>query len=239
MWIWLFNFFFHNMLLREIALVVLMVWVIIRFYHEYMRAANSRSDRVRRFGTRNIVLYTRKVLLALAIIFALVMVYDRVLPHWGIGAEQALTGSDAIVTSSSKVAQKSSKSTKAKSSSKSSRSVVAKSSSKSKSSTKKSSSKQSSAKKRVAKKSSQKASSKSSSVKQYTRGSKATAVAIVKQYFKKHPHQKSSDIDTFKYAGKTTAYDQVAYQVGGYAKGSTEMLHLFYVYEDGRIATVY
>ncbi|KRM87065.1 hypothetical protein [Lacticaseibacillus thailandensis] len=231
MWIWLFNFFFHNMLFREIIIVVLMVWVLFRFYHEYMRAANSHSDRIRRFGTRNIVIFTRKVLVTLLLVLVLVLAYDRVLPHWGIGAEQALAArkadranSQSQAASLQRVSRSSSKATSSKRvSSKVSHSSQTKQSSH-KSKTRRS-------RKQVAKR--------SSSSQNLNRGSKQTAVAIVQRYFKKHPDEKSSDIDTFKYAGKTTAYERVAYQVGGYAKGNTKMLHLFYVYKDGRIATVY
>lgn len=79
----------HNLLVRELALVAVLVIVLISFYIRYTHAAHKEFVRTRERRMALVVRSARRQLAVVLVLLAAVLVYDRVLPHWGIGASAA------------------------------------------------------------------------------------------------------------------------------------------------------
>ncbi|MFD1484256.1 hypothetical protein ACFQ5J_03300 [Lacticaseibacillus baoqingensis] len=118
----------HNMLLRELVLAALILLLLIRFYFKYVNAATRKNERIRRRRTRQTIVNTRILLLVLGVALVGVLAYDRVLPHFGYGAQAAQTTASSARSSVAKISV-SAQATSQKSSSEKASSVTASSSS--------------------------------------------------------------------------------------------------------------
>lgn len=241
----------HNMLLRELALVVVLVIVLISFYIRYRAAVNKEYVRTRERRLAQVVSSARKQLIVVLVLLAGVLVYDRVLPHFGIGAQAAQTATTSQTTKAKKPTKKerSTRLKKAQSVSKQAKSLsesISKSSSvaaKARASSAASVSSAKAASSSSAKVASAAASSASAS-KAAAVDPKVKAVAAVQAHMAQNPSETDDTrIDNVGVIQYTTDYAGVpAYEVGLYqtqADGTSVAVHMYFYYADGSVAKAY
>lgn len=244
----------HNMLLRELALVVVLVIVLISFYIRYRAAVNKEYVRTRERRLAQVVSSARKQLIVVLVLLAGVLVYDRVLPHFGIGAQAAQTATTSQTTKAKKPTKKerSTRLKKAQSVSKQAKSLsqsISKSSSVAAKASASSAASVSSAK--AASASAAKVASASSAAASSASASKAAAVdpkvkavAAVQTHMAQNPSETDDTrIDNVGVIQYTTDYAGVpAYEVGLYqtqADGTSVAVHMYFYYADGSVAKAY
>lgn len=244
----------HNMLFREGLLALLVVVVLISFYVRYRHAASRQYVRTRERRMTAVVHSARRQLVAALVLLAAVLVYDRVLPLFGMGAApQAAASSSQVVKQAPKKTQKA-RLSKAKSVSKEAASVSESASLAAASSTKaaKASSAKaasqakaaSSAKAASAVAASKAAEAASSSKAQAAKvDPKAKAVAAVQTFYANHPEQQDTRIDNVGVIQYGSDYTGVpAYEVGMYqtqADGTSVAVHMYFYYPNGTISRAY
>jgi cytoskeletal protein RodZ len=199
----------HNMLLRELVLVALILMLLIRFYFQYVNAATRKIERIRRRRTRQTLVNTRIALTILVVALLAVLAYDRLLPHFGYGAQAARVSQTSAHSSIAKISVSSS-STSAKTSS--SRSSQAASST----TTSSSSSTEITAKRAVA------------IVKSYYSKHPNDSGANVDSYSYVEKGTDDSGAPVFEVGGFVTNQD-----------GSSSQQHLYYVHKDGKFDIAY
>lgn len=101
---------FHARWVRELVLVELIILVLFLYVRRFRAYAQNSAGRTRVTKLSKTIGRTRIVLFALVLIFAGTLVYDRVLPHWGMGAEEARIGKKATMVQAEKSAASSSSS---------------------------------------------------------------------------------------------------------------------------------
>jgi ABC-type Fe3+ transport system permease subunit len=94
------------MLLRELALVVVLVIVLISFYIRFRAAGKKEYVRTRERRLAQVVSSARKQMIVVLVLLAAVLVYDRVLPHFGIGAQAAQTATSSHCLNAKKPTKK-------------------------------------------------------------------------------------------------------------------------------------
>ncbi len=241
----------HNMLLRELALVGVLVIVLIIFYIRFRAAGKKEYVRTRERRLAQVVSSARKQLIVVLILLAGVLVYDRVLPHFGIGAQAAQSATSSQKSSIQKLTKKerAARLKKAESVSKQAKSLsesISKSSSvaaKASSSSAASASSAKAASASLAKAASAAASSASAS-KAAAVDPKVKAVAAVQAHMAQYPSETSDTrIDNVGVIQYTTDYTGVpAYEVGLYqtqVDGSSVAVHMYFYYADGNVTKAY
>ncbi|WP_125707253.1 hypothetical protein [Lacticaseibacillus porcinae] len=236
----------HNMLLRELVLVALLVIVLISFYIRFRAAGKKEYVRTRERRLAQVVSSARKQIIVVLVLLAAVLVYDRVLPHFGIGAQAAQTAtSSSTATKKPTKKEQSSRLKKAQSVSKQAKSLsqsISKSSSVAAKASAASASKASSSAE-ASSASAAKASS-ASSRSQATVDPKVKAVAAVRAHMAQNPSEyDDTRIDGVSVIDYTTDYTGVpAYEVGldqTQADGTTVAVHMYFYYGDGSVAKAY
>ena len=252
----------HNMLARELAVVGLLVIVLIAFYFRYTAAAHKKYARTREHRMAIVVRSARRQLTVVAILLAGVVIYDRVLPHFGFGAPAVTeTASSKPSVSSAKPADKkipvkqkeaAAASAKATSASKKAASAALISQQKAAAASQSMIAASKAAASRTAQSaaaSSQVAASAKASSNQTAEQAtkrvdpKQKAVASAQQYLAQHPNDVFGRVDAVDVIDYSTDYNGVpAYQVGLYqtqADGSNVAVHMCFVYADGSVVQAY
>lgn len=201
--------------LRELFIVLLIVITLAIFYRRYVFYARQKTGdpRRRRSHLDNTVFFTRWVLIALVLVLVGTVTYDRILPHWGLGAK--------TTTVAEKTPVKQVKKTKAAASSQSS----AKKTSTTDSST---------TKKTKTVKKAKKSTKKTKNV------TAQHAVAIVQDYYENNPStvDDTSSV-TYDFIQETRdANGSLVYDIGGY-DANQQQIHDYEVHQDGKFDVNY
>lgn len=240
----------HNMLFREVLLGVVVLLVLISFYVRYRSAAHRQYVRTRERRMALVVRSARRQLVAALVLLAAVLVYDRVLPHFGMGAQaQATAASSSVVKQAPKQTQKK-RLKNAKSVSKQAASVSASASLAAASSAKASSTQAASSAQAASAASASSAAAKAQAAASASKAAqaakvdpKAKAVAAVQTYYANHPEQQDTRIDNVGVIQYGSDYTGVpAYEVGLYqtqVDGSSVAVHMYFYYLNGTISRAY
>lgn len=240
----------NNLLVRELAVGLLLIIVLVSFYIRYAKASHRRYERTRERRMAMVVRSARRQLVVVLLLLVAVLVYDRVLPHWGLGASQAATQSVKVASSSHQPAAKKAAQSKAASQQAKSRQTQAASQAKqasvqaAASASAKQASAQAAAKSQASQTAASQASAKAASQAQAAQPSpKAKAVAAVQQYLVQHPAAAADRVDNVGVIEYSTDYNGIpAYHVGLYqtqGDGSSVAIHMYFVYANGQTAKAY
>ncbi|WP_127848341.1 hypothetical protein [Lacticaseibacillus hulanensis] len=206
----------HNLLVRELFIVFLIVVVMLRYISKYVGASRNPNPRIRTRRMATTLKDTRGMLIVLVIALVAVIGYDRVIrPHFA-----------SAPVETHKVAKK-----------KTPKIVDVNSKSSSDSSTKKATKK-----KQESIKGAITATSGSVMVPDGDM-TKAKAVAIVANYFGQHPEEKAQASAAYKCEKKGKGDASIAvYMVTGYERkdnGKLKSEHMYWVYPSGKFTTKY
>ena len=240
----------HNMLLRELVLVGLLVIVLISFYLRFHAAGKKKYVRTRERRLAHVVSSARKQIVVVLVLLAGVLVYDRVLPIFGMGAQAAQTAVSSSQSQPKKPTKKvrSSRLKKARSVSKQAKSLsesLSKSSSiAAKTSASSASSASVAASASASSASAAKAASASSASKVAAVDPKVKAVSAVRAHMVQNPSDyDDTRIDNVSVIDYTTDYAGVpAYEVGLYqtqVDGSSVAVHMYFYYANGNVVKAY
>lgn len=102
--------------LRELFIVLLILITLVIFYRRYVFYARQKAGdpRRRRSHLDNTVFYTRWALIVLGIVLVGTVAYDRVLPHWGLGASTTVAEKAPVKQAKKAAATSSTQATSAK-----------------------------------------------------------------------------------------------------------------------------
>ncbi|MFD1483687.1 hypothetical protein ACFQ5J_00290 [Lacticaseibacillus baoqingensis] len=244
----------NNLLVRELAVGLLLIIVLVSFYIRYAKASHRRYERTRERRMAMVVRSARRQLVVVLLLLVAVLVYDRVLPHWGLGASQAATQSVKVASSShqpaakkavqSKAASQQAKSRLTQAASAKAASAKQASAQAAASASAKQASAQAAAKSQASQTAASQASAKAASQAQANQPSpKAKAVAAVQQYLVQHPAAAADRVDNVGVIEYSTDYNGIpAYHVGLYqtqGDGSSVAIHMYFVYANGQTAKAY
>ncbi|MCI2032925.1 MAG: hypothetical protein LKJ69_05925 [Lactobacillus sp.] len=233
----------NNLLVRELAVGLLLVIVLISFYIRYAKAAHRQYERTREHRMAMVIRSARRQLVVVLILLIGVLVYDRVLPHWGVGARTA------PVVESTTSSQKQSATKKTPSASQKKPNAHSQSAQSAAASTSRAQSQRQAAaakaasSRQAAQASAQAASASKASAARQAQDPKAKAVTTVQQYLTQHPDAAADRVDRVGVVEYSTDYNGTpAYHVGLYqtqADGSSVAIHMYFVYADGQLSRAY
>ena len=204
----------HNLLVRELFVVFLIVIVILRYIHHYTKASRSTNQRIRTRKMGTPLKDTRTLLILLVVVLVGVLGYDRIWPHFSGQPVQSHKVAKQKTTSIKVASSKSSVKAKVKKTSASSASI----------------------------KGAVTATSGSVTIPDGSM-SKKKAAAIVANYFAKNPSESAQASDAYKCLKVGNGDASIAvYMVTGYVKnnnGKLKAKHMYWVYASEKFTTKY